>query len=104
MVCYREHDLSISSSLTQESVKLCVEADIAVPWLIRERADQRGLKKLSRECLRAVGHAYAQQGRSKRYRGTVSCMSFSDFEQSLRRGTQNEKERDWIRAQFYAAK
>jgi hypothetical protein len=104
MICYREHDLSITSNLTQENIKLCVEADIAVPWLVRQRADLRGLRELSDECLRAVAYQYAQHGQSKRYRGGVSCMSFLDFEDSLCRGTQKEGERDWIRARFYAAK
>lgn len=104
MVCYREHELAISSSLNQENIKLCVEADIAVPWLIRQWADQRGLRKVSAECLRAVAHQYAQHGQAKRYRGTVSRMSLEDFEQSLCRGTQIEKEREWIRARFYAAR
>jgi hypothetical protein len=104
MVCYREHELSITSSFTQkDKVDLCVAADIAVPWLIREKADERGLKKLSKQCFQAVAHAYAQVGESKKYRGSTSSMSVSAFEKSLCRGTDHERERNMIRSRFYAA-
>jgi len=104
MVCYREHELSISNSLNQQNLKLCATADIAVPWLIRQEADERGLQKLSKACLRAIAHEYARQGAGKRYRGSTSRMSVSEFEESLSKGTESEKERNWIRARFYAAK
>jgi glycosyltransferase involved in cell wall biosynthesis len=105
MVCYREHNLSVTSSFTQkDKIELCVAADIAVPWLVREKADEHGFKSLSRNCLRAVANEYARHGGSKQYRGSVSSMSVDDFEKSLCRGTDNERERNWIRARFYAAK
>jgi glycosyltransferase involved in cell wall biosynthesis len=105
MVCYREHDLSITSMITKkESIDQCAAADIAVPWLIRRKADEAGLKRVSRECLRAAAHEYALHGGAKRYRGAESCMSFEEFEDSLCRSTEIESERNWIRARFYAAK
>jgi len=104
MVGYRQHDLSISSSLTNQNLKLCAAADIAVPWLIRQKASESGLKMLSRECLHAVANEYARHGESKRYRDATSWMTLSDFEESLCRGTQDEMERNWIRARFYAAR
>jgi len=105
MVCYREHDLSITSMITKkETIDQCAAADIAVPWLTRRKADEAGLKELSRECLRAAAHEYARHGGAKRYRGAESCMSLEEFEDSLCRSTESESERDWIRARFYAAK
>ena len=105
MVCYREHDLSITSMITKkESINQCAAADIAVPWLIRRKANEAGLTEISRECLRAAAHEYALHGGAKRYRGAESCMSFEDFEDSLCRSTESENERNWIRARFYAAK
>lgn len=105
MVCYREHDLSISSNITQQdTLNRCVTSDIAVPWLIRQKAEHLGLRKLSRDALRAVAHEYAWQGESKQYRESRSCMSVTDFEDSLCRSTESEKERNWIRGRFYAAK
>jgi glycosyltransferase involved in cell wall biosynthesis len=105
MVCYREHDLSITSMITKkETIDQCAAADIAVPWLTRRKADEAGLKELSQECLRAAAHEYARHGGAKRYRGAESCMSLEEFEDSLCRSTESESERDWIRARFYAAK
>jgi len=104
MVCYREHDLSISSNITQENLKQCVAADIAVPWSIRQKAIERGLKQLSKDSLVAVANEYARHGESKRYRGAISSMNPAEFEESLCRGTRVEKERNWIRARFYAAR
>jgi len=104
MVCYREHELSVTSSFTQkDKIELCVAADIAVPWLVRKKADEFGFRELSKNCLRAVAYEYARHGGSKQYRGSSSNMSVDDFEKSLCRGTDNEKERNWIRARFYAA-
>lgn len=105
MVCYRDHDLSITSMMTrEESIHQCAAADIAVPWMIRRKANEAGLKEISRECVRAAAHEYALHGGAKRYRGAESCMSFEDFEDSLCRSTEKESERNWIRARFYAAK
>jgi hypothetical protein len=105
MVCYREHDLSMTSIITRkENIDLCVAADIAVPWLVRQKAEESGLKKLSKDCLRAVAHEYALHGDSKWYRGSKSRMSVEDFESSVCQGTDSESERNWIRARFYAAK
>jgi glycosyltransferase involved in cell wall biosynthesis len=103
MVCYREHDLSISSSLAQQNLKLCVTSDIATRWLIKEKADERGLRNLSKACLRAIASGYASHV-AKRYRGSTSRMSVSEFEESVCRGTKSERERNWIRARFYASK
>jgi hypothetical protein len=105
MVCYREHDLSMTSMITtKEKIDLCVTADLAVPWLIRQRADEAGLKDLSRDCLRALGHEYGLHGNAKWYRGCKTSMSVEEFEDSLCQGTKDESEREWIRAKFYAAK
>jgi glycosyltransferase involved in cell wall biosynthesis len=105
MVCYREHDLSMTSSITQQkTIETCAAADIAVPWLVRQKADELGLDKVSKDCLCAVAHEYARHGVLKGYRGSTSCMSMSDFEDSLYRYTESERERNWIRARFYAAK
>lgn len=105
MVCYREHDLSITSMITKkETIDQCAAADIAVPWMTRRKAEEAGLKDVARECVRAAANEYARHADGKRYRGAESCMTFEEFEDSLCRSTENESERNWIRARFYAAK
>jgi hypothetical protein len=101
MVCYREHDLSMTNTLTRQNIESCVAADIAVPWLIRQKANERGLRKVSKVCLLGIAHEYAAQGAGKQYRSFTSSMSIGQLEESLCRSTQNEKERNWIRARLF---
>jgi glycosyltransferase involved in cell wall biosynthesis len=104
MVCYRIHDLAITNSLTQqENVGRCAAADIAVPWLVRQKALELGERKVARDCLRAIAHQYAAHRASKQYRSGTSSMTTDQLEESLCRSTDNEGERDWIRARVSEA-
>ena len=104
MVCYRLHDLSFTSTLTQhESIRRCVAADIAVPWMIKQKADEFGLREVSRYCLYGIAKAYGAHLASKQYRSSTSTMSFDEFEDSLCRSTNSDAERNWIRARAYEA-
>lgn len=104
MVCYRLHALSVTSTLTQhESIRRCVAADIAVPWMIKQKADEFGLRKVSKYCLQGISAAYGAHLASKQYRSTTSTMTLGEFEDSLCRSTNREAERDWIRARTYEA-
>jgi hypothetical protein len=103
MVCYREHDLSMTNVLTQqENAENCITAEIAMLWLVREKALSLRLEKPAKNCMRTVAHAYAQYCTSKQYqwlgRSSVSTMSVEQFEESLCRSTQNEEERKLIRS------
>jgi glycosyltransferase involved in cell wall biosynthesis len=103
MVCYREHDLSMTNVLTQQgSAESCIAGEIAMLWLVRERAISLRLEEPSRNSMRAVAHAYAQYCTSKQYqwldRSSTSTMSVEQFEKSLCQSTQNEAERRWIRS------
>jgi hypothetical protein len=102
MVCYREHDLSMTSRVTRtESIETCAGADIGMLWMIRQKANDSGLCRVSKDCLRAIANEYGRQGASKRYRASTYSMSISHFEKSLCRSTESEKERNWIRARFF---
>jgi hypothetical protein len=104
MVCYRLHDLSITSTLTQqETIRRCVTADIAVPWMIKQKADELGLLEVSGYCLHGIVQAYGAHLASKQYRSSTSKMTPAEFEDSLCRSTCSEAERNWIRARTYAA-
>ena len=104
MVCYRLHDLSFTSTLTQhESIRRCVAADIAVPWMIKQKADEFGLRKVSRYCLYGIAKAYGAHLASKQYRSSTSTMTLEEFEDSLCRSTKSDPERNWIRARAYEA-
>lgn len=102
MVCYREHDLSMTSTISlQENVGRCAAADIAVPWLVRQKAKECGARRVAKDCLLAIAHQYATHCTSKQYRSSMSSMSISQFEDSLCRSTESETERNWIRARVF---
>jgi glycosyltransferase involved in cell wall biosynthesis len=104
MVCYRLHDLSFTSNLTQhESIRRCVAADIAVPWMIKQKADEFGLREVSSYCLYGIAKAYGAHLASKQYRSSTSTMTLGEFEDSLYRSTKSEPERNWIRARAFEA-
>ena len=49
MVCYREHDLSMTTTLTQNALNdTCAAGDIAVPWMIRQKAKELGLVNVTK--------------------------------------------------------
>jgi glycosyltransferase involved in cell wall biosynthesis len=102
MVCYREHDLGMTAILTRpDTVESCRTADVALPWLIRERANEKGLGEISEYCLHAIAREYARQAAGKEYRSSMSLMTAAQFEESIRLSTESESERNWIRARFY---
>ena len=104
MVCYRLHDLSVTSTLTKhETIRRCVTADIAVPWMIKQKADELGLRRVSKYCRYGIAQAYGAHLASKQYRSSTSKMTPGEFEDSLCRSTRSEAERNWIRARTYAA-
>jgi glycosyltransferase involved in cell wall biosynthesis len=106
MVCYREHELSMTNTVTQERIDNCAAADIAVLWMIKQRAKAIGLQKVSRDCLYAVACEYTRHRASKQYlwldHSSTSCMSIGQFEESLCKSTECDKERNWVRARVFA--
>ena len=102
MVCYREHELSMTNYFSQEKVELMLAGDIAVPWMIKQKADQAGFRKISKKCLQAIAIEYARHLTVKYHRGSASTITMAQFEESLCRNTPREKERNWIRARVYA--
>ena len=105
MVCYREHELSMTSALTHEDkVDNCSAADIGMLWLLRQKASECGLRNLAEDCLSAVADEYARHGASKQYQRATSSMSVDQFEASLCRSTTNEQERNRIRGRYFEAR
>jgi glycosyltransferase involved in cell wall biosynthesis len=101
MVCYREHDLSMTSILMQGNVENCSVSDVAVSWIIKHKADEAGWRHVSRNCLYAVANEYARSIGSTRY-GSRWYLTVEQFEESLCRNTASERERNWVRARVYA--
>ena len=107
MVCYRHHDLSMTTALTrQENVHICSAGDLAVPWMTRAKANELGIRSVSKDCMRAVAREYVRQCTSKEYQrlnqSSTSSISMDQFEESLCQSSESEQERNWIRARVFA--
>jgi glycosyltransferase involved in cell wall biosynthesis len=107
MVCYREHEQSMTNHVTQARLENCAAADIAVLWMVRERAQTLGLRHIPSTCLNAIAREYARHCVSKEYRWLeqrrTSSMTLDEFEDSLCRNTSRTEERDFVRARTYSA-
>jgi hypothetical protein len=103
MVCYREHDHSMTSILMQGNVEKCSAPDVAVPWMIRRKADEAGWRSVSRSCLGAAANEYARSiGSLMRYGTCKWSMTLEQFEESLRRNDANDQEKKLVRARVHA--
>jgi glycosyltransferase involved in cell wall biosynthesis len=103
MVCYREHELSSSVFITSQRLDNCVLADIAVPWMVKQKAEEAGLRDVYKTCLHAVANEYARHLTGKKYRSSTSAITLDQFERSLCQYTQSETERNQMRARVYAS-
>jgi hypothetical protein len=102
MVGYRDHALSMTNQLTQGQAEACCLEEIAIPWIIKTKADEAGFRRESRECLRGVADAYARSVARKRFGRPQPAMDLDHFEASLSRNTPNVRVRNWVRARVYA--
>jgi glycosyltransferase involved in cell wall biosynthesis len=102
MVCYREHELSMTNKLWKEDIVACCEEDVAIPWAIKRKADEAGFRRVSRDCLSALCQIYAASIASKRYEMLRPALNLKQFEDSLCSNAANETERNFIRARVFA--
>jgi hypothetical protein len=67
MVCYREHELSMTNKLWKEEVEACCEEEVVIPWAIKRKAEAMGFQNVSKFCLDAIAEIYARSPVSERY-------------------------------------
>jgi glycosyltransferase involved in cell wall biosynthesis len=103
MVCYRKHALSITNVLFEASSGICCDEDIAVPWRLKQRADEKRLRNISMSCLDGVSDVYARNILSKQYGMSRPALTLEEFERSLCGYTTIEAERSRVRARVYDA-
>ena len=102
MVCYREHDLSMTTKLMKDDVDQCSREDITMPWIIKLKVKEAGYPYLVKACLDSAAHEYSRRIATKRYKSAAPSMTLEQFEQSLCNSTSDENERRWVRARVYA--
>jgi hypothetical protein len=84
MVCYREHELSMSNELSAQDVSLCLQNDLLLFWRIRKILAARNDALLLRACDEAISECYAQALAGKRkYKGVPCSLSLAAFNESL---------------------
>jgi len=102
MVCYREHELSMSQSITQkEIVQSCADSDLGMLWIVRQRAIEMGRNDVAASCLRGIANEYRRQATGKVFRASTYFISEPHFESSLSNSTDSEKEKRIIRTAAY---
>jgi glycosyltransferase involved in cell wall biosynthesis len=106
MVVYREHELSMTNTITQiNKSEDCAAAEIGTAYMVRQKAVDAGLSRLSRECLRGIALQYTRHCTSRQYdwldHSATSCISMPKAEEWLSRSTDTETERRWIRARVF---
>lgn len=102
MVCYREHEMSMTTKLMSENVAQCSTEDIAMPWIFKRKAEEAGHTQLTRDCLDSAAYEYARRLSKKRYRSADAMMTLPQFEESLCKNTAKESEREFVRAKVYS--
>jgi len=102
MVCYREHEGNMTKKLWNEDASVCCKDDLAVPWAIKQKADEAGSRNISRDCIVVLARTYAKSIATKRYGMSEPALTLQEFEYSLRRNSTSETERAWLRARVYA--
>jgi glycosyltransferase involved in cell wall biosynthesis len=102
MVCYREHELSMTTKLMKDDVDQCSREDITMPWILKRRVEEAGQLFLVKSCLDSAAYEYARRIATKRYKSASPAMTIEEFEESLCKSTSNESERTFVRARVYA--
>ena len=103
MVCYRDHDLSMTEKLMEGQVEQCVAEYVEMPWAIKRKADDSGYRGVSKDCLCAAANLYIRSMTARSFPTSSSYWTSEQFEESVCRNTASESERNWVRARVYAA-
>lgn len=98
MVCYRDHDLSMTTHMVGKRLDACAAEEITVAWGVREEARRAGFAEAEKQCFAAIARTYGRILASERYRTSSWFMNFDKFEASVSEKATSEAERDYLRA------
>jgi len=102
MVYYRRHALTMTNRLMSGSLHHCSEEDVAVPWIIKRKAEEAGHRSIVAACRRALAVEYARSVATQRYKTSGPVMTLEECESSLHHHARDDREERWIRARAYA--
>lgn len=98
LVCYREHELAVTSTMTRDALGNCFRAELGVAWQIRRAAERLGCGDVVARCLASIADHYGHHLSGKPFRSAESRVTMTEFEESLRANTADETERRAVRA------
>jgi len=102
MVCYREHDLSMTASVMQQRLEACAAEEIEILWSLHGIAAKRGFSDLAEKSLGAIADHYFQSLSGRRGKPPKPCLTLEQFEQSVRRSAPGVVERKRVCSQVWA--
>jgi glycosyltransferase involved in cell wall biosynthesis len=102
MVCYREHELSMTTKLWREQAGGCCDEEVTIPWAIKRKADALSFDDISKACLDAIATIYAKSVVTERFQMARPAVDLEQVENSLRTNCISDTERNWIRARVFA--
>jgi len=103
MVCYREHELSMTSVLKRSNAEELFMGDVAVPWMIKKKAAELGLQQVVQDSLQVVAYRYAlclAPAPNQPLELSID-KQLEKFEESIQLNSNDSREKDWLRAQVY---
>ena len=103
MVNYRQHELSMTNHLLDNSLDVMTSNDIEIPWEIKRQAEALGFDSVVRSCRWSIVHEYARSIAKRKYRTSLSKMPLKEFENSLNSHCNDVQEGSWFRYRAYEA-
>ncbi|HWC00674.1 MAG TPA: glycosyltransferase [Bryobacteraceae bacterium] len=101
MVCYRQHEGSMTQILMRESYRICMEDDLGVLWTIFREAQASNLTAVSSQVEGALVREYVRY-LSGPHRRSPYAMTVSEWDESLEQRCPVVSERKRIRARILA--
>lgn len=101
MVCYRQHELSMTTLLLQERHTVCIQDDMAVPWRILHDAVDMKLPSVVRKCENVVAREYAFYV-SGPHRRSLAAIGLKEINLVMGQYSRNASELRRIRSRMFA--
>jgi hypothetical protein len=102
MVCYRQHALNITKTLTERNAVNCVAEELRLPWLVKRMADRAGDTRLSRACLDAAVALYVRFMTTDPFDVPAARMSRERLERHVLQATGDDALARRVRARVFA--
>lgn len=102
MVCYREHELSMTNIYAREDPLACCEEEVIIPFAIKRKADEEGFSEVAMSCLSAIAEVYTRAITTNRYGMSSSFMDVGECEESLGTKGLSKEEHNRVRARIHA--